>query len=91
MTKSDIRKVGTRTIELRPLSHQSISVVYHCALSRDLALFESGDATEVGKKGLTLRLVGIYSDAAVVSNVVLATFSGGQKVMTSHLFQTMCS
>jgi ABC-type multidrug transport system fused ATPase/permease subunit len=30
------------------------TVLYQCALERDLALFEAGDATEVGEKGLTL-------------------------------------
>ena len=30
------------------------TVIYQCALTRDLDLFETGDATEVGEKGLTL-------------------------------------
>ncbi|OJA09104.1 hypothetical protein AZE42_02554 [Rhizopogon vesiculosus] len=30
-------------------------VLYQCALERDLTLFEAGDKTEVGEKGLTLR------------------------------------
>jgi ABC-type transport system involved in cytochrome bd biosynthesis fused ATPase/permease subunit len=29
-------------------------VIYQCALTRDLSLFEAGDQTEVGEKGLTL-------------------------------------
>ncbi|KAF7306575.1 ATP-binding cassette transporter [Mycena indigotica] len=29
-------------------------VIYQCALERDLELFDAGDATEVGEKGLTL-------------------------------------
>jgi len=29
-------------------------VVYQCGLQRDLSLFEAGDRTEVGEKGLTL-------------------------------------
>ncbi|KAJ3523042.1 hypothetical protein NMY22_g11626 [Coprinellus aureogranulatus] len=29
-------------------------VIYQCGLTRDLALFEAGDRTEVGEKGLTL-------------------------------------
>lgn len=33
----------------------SILVIYQCALTRDLSLFEAGDATEVGEKGITLR------------------------------------
>ena len=30
-------------------------VIKQCALERDLALFEAGDKTEVGEKGVTLR------------------------------------
>ena len=30
-------------------------VIYQCALKRDLELFEAGDSTEAGEKGLTLR------------------------------------
>lgn len=30
-------------------------VLYQCALNRDLSLFDAGDDTEVGEKGLTLR------------------------------------
>ena len=29
-------------------------VIYQCGLERDLSLFEAGDETEVGEKGLTL-------------------------------------
>lgn len=29
-------------------------VIHQCGLERDLTLFEAGDATEVGEKGLTL-------------------------------------
>lgn len=29
-------------------------VIYQCGLERDITLFEAGDATEVGEKGLTL-------------------------------------
>jgi len=32
-------------------------VIRQCALARDLELFEAGDKTEVGEKGLTLRFV----------------------------------
>jgi hypothetical protein len=35
-------------------------VIYQCGLTRDLSLFEAGDATEVGEKGLTLRCAHIY-------------------------------
>lgn len=32
-----------------------VPVLYQCALLPDLALFQAGDNTEVGEKGLTLR------------------------------------
>ena len=32
-------------------------VIEQCGLKRDLELFEAGDRTEVGEKGLTLRCV----------------------------------
>lgn len=31
------------------------AVIKQCALERDLTLFEAGDATEIGEKGVTLR------------------------------------
>lgn len=34
-----------------------MKVIRQCALEKDLELFEAGDATEVGEKGLTLRFV----------------------------------
>lgn len=33
----------------------TIAVIRQCALEQDLKLFEAGDVTEVGEKGLTLR------------------------------------
>jgi hypothetical protein len=30
-------------------------VLHQCALNKDLDLFEAGDNTEVGEKGITLR------------------------------------
>lgn len=30
-------------------------MIYQCCLERDLSLFDAGDLTEVGEKGLTLR------------------------------------
>lgn len=30
-------------------------VLYQCALEQDLEMFEAGDQTEVGERGLTLR------------------------------------
>ncbi|KAF7440791.1 hypothetical protein PC9H_001139 [Pleurotus ostreatus] len=48
-------------------------VLYQCCLEQDLKLFESGDNTEVGEKGLTLRFQArvtlaraIYSDAEII-------------------------
>ncbi|KAK7058408.1 hypothetical protein VNI00_002042 [Paramarasmius palmivorus] len=50
-------------------------VIYQCGLERDLTLFEAGDATEVGEKGLTLsggqkaRITlarAIYSNASII-------------------------
>ncbi|KAJ7102323.1 hypothetical protein B0H15DRAFT_943257 [Mycena belliarum] len=50
-------------------------VIYQCALERDLELFEAGDATEVGEKGLTLsggqkaRITlarAIYANSAII-------------------------
>ena len=32
-----------------------LAVIYQCGLTRDLALFDAGDQTEVGEKGITLR------------------------------------
>jgi len=34
---------------------QIVIVLHQCALERDLDLFDAGDATEVGEKGITLR------------------------------------
>ena len=32
-------------------------VLYQCALEQDLEMFEAGDQTEVGERGLTLRYI----------------------------------
>ena len=37
-----------------------VLVLYQCALERDLELFDAGDATEVGEKGLTLRYYPLF-------------------------------
>lgn len=36
------------------LTEEHLIVIFQCGLSRDLELFEAGDQTEVGEKGLTL-------------------------------------
>jgi ABC-type multidrug transport system fused ATPase/permease subunit len=44
-------------------------VIYQCGLKRDLSLFDAGDLTEVGEKGLTLRSVWyIHKRALLESN-----------------------
>lgn len=55
LTRSDIRKVGVDMIGrcIHILTTQA--VIEQCCLAPDLALFEAGDRTEVGEKGLTLR------------------------------------
>ena len=57
MTKKDTTLVGAM---LFPNSHHvtnGYQVLEQCALKRDLELFDAGDQTEVGEKGLTLRYV----------------------------------
>jgi hypothetical protein len=56
MTRRDTTKV------VQPHGHHlgvtdasSFQVIYQCGLQRDLSLFDAGDKTEVGEKGLTLR------------------------------------
>jgi len=39
------------------LNIYTAAVVNQCALEHDLELFDVGDATEVGERGLTLRFV----------------------------------
>lgn len=35
-------------------------VIYQCALEQDLEIFDAGDQTEVGERGLTLRCASRY-------------------------------
>ena len=60
MMRNVIRKVYTLfTIILsftKYITHPYL-VIYQCGLERDLTLFDAGDKTEVGEKGLTLRYV----------------------------------
>jgi ABC-type uncharacterized transport system YnjBCD ATPase subunit len=68
-------------------------VLYQCALERDLTLFEAGDATEVGEKGLTLsggqkaRITlarAVYSSAEIILlDDVLAAL---EYVLVSYFF-----
>ncbi|KAJ4501458.1 P-loop containing nucleoside triphosphate hydrolase protein [Lentinula lateritia] len=44
------------------------NVLYQCGLERDLSLFEAGDMTEVGEKGLTLRFARVTLARAVYSS-----------------------
>jgi hypothetical protein len=50
-------KKGTRSNFLGDNLYSIIcyAVLYQCALEPDLELFEAGDLTEVGERGLTLR------------------------------------
>ena len=78
-TKIAISKVND--LNLRLAISMSIlwqTVIRQCALERDLELFEAGDATEVGEKGLTLRYAMPYLFRIIED---LFNFnSGGQKV-----------
>ena len=48
------------------------SVIKQCALERDLDLFDAGDETEVGEKGITLRCVpSSYAFPTAVDKIVL--------------------
>ena len=53
-TKSDITRVSILYDVIITISNIYI-VIDHCALAHDLSLFEAGDQTEVGEKGITLR------------------------------------
>ena len=41
------------------------AVIKQCALERDLSLFDAGDKTEVGEKGITLRCVSPSTECIV--------------------------
>ena len=48
-------KKGTFVVSKPHIPTSSVSlVIYQCGLTRDLSLFDAGDETEVGEKGLTL-------------------------------------
>lgn len=46
-----------------------VLVIQQCALERDLELFEAGDSTEVGEKGVTLRSVILYSKSFLLQSL----------------------
>lgn len=54
-SKSGIRKVVSLMQILGLIFTVFSTVIYQCGLTRDLRMFDAGDATEVGEKGLTLR------------------------------------
>ena len=56
MRRSVIRKVRPLHSMLTDATDAAL-VLRQCALEQDLMLFEAGDRTEVGEKGLTLRCV----------------------------------
>lgn len=77
--KRGTRKASTTGYqESAAASHISFSVLYQCALERDLELFEAGDRTEVGEKGLTLRCV-FEQCIFDVFVTICRVHSGGQK------------
>jgi len=78
MMSNGIRKV-TPLMSCFDISHHYLflQVLYQCALEKDLDLFEAGDKTEVGEKGLTLRYV--FFVISGLSDIYFAN-SGGQKV-----------
>lgn len=52
--KVDIRKVGECKNISAVMYAEGILVVQQTALDKDLELFDAGDMTEVGEKGITL-------------------------------------
>ena len=48
-------------------------VIDQCGLKRDLELFDAGDKTEVGEKGLTLRLGVVFhgSWSGTIANLII--------------------
>lgn len=68
-----------------------ITVIQQCALEKDLELFDAGDKTEVGEKGLTLRYVLPPRQFFKELLFILIDFSGGQKVgIILFLTEVLC-
>ena len=55
MMRLDTRKVKEKAGICRCPANALDVVLKQCALERDLSLFDAGDSTEVGEKGITLR------------------------------------
>ncbi|PIL29356.1 ATP-binding cassette transporter [Ganoderma sinense ZZ0214-1] len=53
-TRSGTRKVESVSIPFEASTYPVYVVIKQCALERDLSLFDAGDQTEVGEKGITL-------------------------------------
>ena len=55
---------GTRRLSCRVSggTDECLSVIQQCGLEHDLSLFDYGDETEVGERGLTLRYVALRCD-----------------------------
>jgi hypothetical protein len=71
-------KKGWSTVPLFGALFRLNIVLYQCALDRDISLFDAGDRTEVGEKGLTIRLASHYLVTICLLKGLL--YSGGQKV-----------
>lgn len=79
---------GMHTLHSGRLTADTVPVIRQCALEQDLSLFEAGDSTEVGEKGITLRFVTkIFTSCALI----LSASSGGQKVCIVHARFTILS
>jgi hypothetical protein len=66
-----------------------LSVIYQCGLQRDLSLFDAGDKTEVGEKGLTLRLFNIcptYRNSLLIRPILQRGTEGSRHSRSRCLF-----
>ncbi|KAI0666643.1 multidrug resistance-associated ABC transporter [Trametes maxima] len=66
-------------------------VIKQCALERDLSLFDAGDKTEVGEKGITLRHFFPNLWTGPSTDTVPCMISGGQKVARITLARAIYS
>ena len=85
MTRRDTTKVVLVRFHGRHLwvtNSASFQVIHQCGLQRDLSLFDAGDKTEVGEKGLTLRWrskTECYTSGPLLTGLICSSCSGGQK------------